>query len=73
MIYLIVGDSMTDNLTLIIVTLIIVAILLTVGVIYFIRRGKTKRIKKVLEKLDIEKNKLESSPIIPELAKVESY
>ena len=40
---------MTDNLTLIIVTLIIVAILLTVGVIYFIRRGKTKRIKKVFK------------------------
>ena len=64
---------MTDNLTLTIVTLVIVAILLTVGVIYFIRRGKTKRIKKILENLDIEKNKLESSPIIPELAKVESY
>lgn len=64
---------MTDNLTLIIVTIVIVAILLIVGVVYFIRSSKTKRIKKLLEKLDIEKNKIESSPIIPELAKVESF
>lgn len=64
---------MTDNLTLIIVTIVIIAIILIVGVIYFIRNGKTKRIKKVLENLDIEKNKIESSPIIPELAKVESF
>lgn len=64
---------MTDNLTLIIVTVVIVAILLIVGVIYFIRSSKTKRIKKILENLDIERNKIESSPIIPELAKVESF
>jgi Negative regulator of septation ring formation len=64
---------MTDNLTLIIVTIVIVTILLIVGVIYFIRSSKTKRIKKILENLDIEKNKIESSPIIPELAKVESF
>ena len=64
---------MKDNLTLIIVSVIIATILLIVGVICFIRRNKTRRIKKKLELLDIEKNKLESSPIIPELAKVESY
>lgn len=64
---------MTDNLTLIIVTVVIVAIILIVVVIYFIRSSKTKRIKKILENLDIERNKIESSPIIPELAKVESF
>ncbi len=63
---------MKDNLTLI-VTVIIVAILLIVGVIYFLRSDKRKRIKKKLEELEIEKNKLDSSPIIPELAKVESF
>lgn len=73
MIYLIIGDSMTDSLTLIIITQAVVALLLIVGVIYFVRRNKKRRIKKILENLDIEKNKLESSPIIPELAKVESY
>ena len=50
---------MTDNLTLIIVAVVIVALILIVGVIYFIRRNKTRRIKKVLENLDIEKNKLD--------------
>ena len=42
-------------------------------VILIIRHGKKKKIKKALEELEIEKNKLASSPIIPELAKVESF
>ncbi len=63
---------MKDNLTLIIAT-IIVALLLIVGVICFLRNDKRKRIKKKLENLEIEKNKLDSSPIVPELAKVESF
>lgn len=60
------------NTTLIIVTLIIVAIIAVISVFFFIRSHKNKRIKKVLEELEIEKNKIDSSPIIPELAKVEN-
>ena len=42
-------------------------------VIFLIRKHKKKRYKEVIDKLEIEKNKLDSSPIIPELSKVESY
>lgn len=63
---------MKDNLTLII-AIVVVAFLLIVGVIFFLRNDKSKRIKKKLEELEIEKNKLDSSPIVPELAKVESF
>ena len=63
---------MKDNLTLII-AIVVVAFLLIVGVIFFLRNDKRKRIKKKLEELEIEKNKLDSSPIVPELAKVESF
>lgn len=61
------------NSTLIIVTLIILLISLIIGVICFIRIKKTKRIKEALGKLEFEKNRIDSSPIIPELAKVEKY
>lgn len=63
---------MKDNLTLMI-AIIVVAVLLIVGVIFFLRNDKRKRIKKKLEELEIEKNKLDSSPIVPELAKVENF
>ena len=42
-------------------------------VVFIVRHGKKKKMKKSLEELEIEKNKLASSPIIPELAKVESF
>lgn len=42
-------------------------------VIFLIRKYKKKKYKEVIDKLEIEKNKLDSSPIIPELSKVESY
>ncbi len=72
MIYLIVGDSM-GNKTLVIITLSILLFSLIIGAICFIRSRKTKRIKEALGKLEIEKNKIDSSPIIPELAKVEAF
>ncbi len=62
-----------DNLTLIMLTLFIICAGLIIGVLNFIQNKKNKRIKKTLEKLEIEKNKLATSPIVPELAKVESY
>ena len=62
-----------DNVTLIMVTLFFIASGLVIGVLNFIQSKKNKRIKKTLEKLEIEKNKLATSPIVPELAKVESF
>ena len=72
MIYLIIGDSM-GNKTLVIITFTILTIVLIIGLVYFIRSRKTKRIKKALSDLEVEKNKIDSSPIIPELAKVEAF
>lgn len=62
-----------DNVTLIMITLFFIASGLVIGVLNLIQSRKNKRIKKTLEKLEIEKNKLATSPIVPELAKVESF
>lgn len=37
------------------------------------QNAKNKKIKSQLEKLEVEKNKINSTPIVPELSKVESY
>ena len=58
---------------LIIGTMLIILICLTVIVVIFVKSRKTKSIKEALGKLEIEKNKIDSSPIIPELAKVENF
>lgn len=62
-----------DNLTLIMLTLFLICAGLIIGVLNFVQSKKNKKFKKTLEKLEIEKNKLATSPIVPELAKVESY
>ena len=62
-----------DSILLIMITVFIVCIVAIVLVLNIIQASKKKRIKKELENLEIEKNKLDSSPIIPELAKVESF
>lgn len=62
-----------DGLILVVVTLFIVAVVLIVLILNLIQSRKSKSLKKILENLDIEKNKIESAPIVPELAKVESY
>ncbi len=61
------------NLLLVIITLVFLLIALIIGSICFVRIRKNKRIKEALSKLEIEKNKIDSSPIIPELAKVEAF
>ena len=62
-----------DNLTLIMLTLFLVCAGLIIGVLNFVQSKKNRKFKKTLEKLEIEKNKLATSPIVPELAKVESF
>lgn len=62
-----------DNLTLIMLTLFLLCSGLIIAVLNLIQSKKNKRIKKALEKLEIEKNKLATSPIVPELAKVEAF
>lgn len=62
-----------DNLTLIMVTLFLICSGLIIFVLNFVQGKKNKKFKKTLENLEIEKNKLATSPIVPELAKVESF
>ena len=62
-----------DNLTLIMLTLFLLCSGLVIAVLNLMQSKKNKRIKKVLEKLEIEKNELATSPIVPELAKVEAF
>lgn len=62
-----------DNITLVMITLFIICATLIIGVLNFIQSRKNKKIRKQLEEIEIEKNKLSTSPIIPELAKVESF
>ena len=50
------------------ITLIIVLINLDV-----LKKKKKKKYKKILEDLDYQKNRLDTSPVGPELAKIESY
>ena len=50
------------------------ATLLSIITMIIIIRGRKKRVmKRAISALEIEKNKLASSPIVPELAKVESF
>ena len=62
-----------DNLTLIMLTLFLICAGLIIGILNFVQSKKNKKFKKTLEQLEIEKNKLATSPIVPELAKVESF
>ena len=62
-----------EEITLYGITLTIITMLLIVVVLYAIRASKNKGFKKKLEYLDIEKNRISGTPIVPELSKIESY
>ena len=62
-----------DNIILIIVTLFILATILIVVVLNVLQSKKNKTLKTRLDELEIEKNLLESAPVMNELSKLESY
>lgn len=61
-----------DNLTIVIIAYLIIAILLILIALAYIKKRKIKIYKKELEILDKEKNKIESAPVVSELAKLET-
>ena len=63
---------MDSTLLLIIITLGVVAIIAIIIVLNSIHSRRTKELKKIIDNLEIEKNKIDSTPIHPELSKVES-
>ena len=62
-----------DNIFLIIITATLVTVILVVLILYLIQNKKNKKFKKMIDNLEYEKNKLDSSPITPELNKIESF
>lgn len=59
--------------SLIILTMVILFSIVLVSAIVIVRKKRLKRIKDALNRLEVQKNRLNSSPIIPELAKVEAF
>lgn len=62
-----------DSVTLVFVTIFLVAIVFVVVALNVIQTYKNRKMKKVLENLEIEKNTLSSTPISPELEKVGAF
>ena len=62
-----------DNKLIVIAICILLSLVALIVVICVVRHKKRKKMKNVLAKLEVEKNKLSSNPAIPELAKVESF
>ena len=64
--------NLNDPRVVIIISL--VAVMVSIITMIIIIRSRKKRVmKRAISALEIEKNKLASSPIVPELAKVESF
>lgn len=61
-----------NQIVLIMVTLFTISALAIILILYFIQSKKNKQLKEVLEKLEVEKNIIESSPIVPELSKIQN-
>ena len=64
---------MGNNIILMIVSTTAITMFLVIGMLFIIQYRKNKKFKKMIENLEIEKNKLDSSPITPELNKIESF
>ena len=63
---------MNSTIVITIILLTIIAIILIIGVLLAIQKKNHMDVKKKLAKLEIEKNKIDSMPIVPELTKIES-
>lgn len=61
------------NVTLFLISIYVIAAILIIIVLNVMQSFNNKKLKKELELLEIEKNKIDSTPITPELSKIESY
>ena len=62
-----------DSILLILITTFLISIVSVVVVLNFIQNHKSSKVKKQLDKIEIEKNEINSMPIVPELSKLESF
>ena len=63
---------MDSTIVITMILLTIMAIILIIGVLLAIQKKNHMDVKKKLANLEIEKNKIDSMPIVPELTKIES-
>ena len=61
------------NVTLFLISMYVLAGVSIIVVLNVMQNFKNKKIKRELEQLEIEKNQIDSTPITPELSKIESY
>ncbi len=62
-----------DNIALMIAAAIGTTLIIVLIILGVLKSRKKKKYKKLIEDLDYQKNRLDTSPVGPELAKVESY
>ena len=62
-----------DDPRVVIIICLVATLFSIITIISIVRTRKKNEMKRVLADLEVEKNKLASSPIVPELAKVESF
>ena len=61
------------NLTLIAITLYVVVAIIVIVVLNLIQNGRNKKYKTLLDKLEVEKNVIDSTPINSEISKIKSF
>ena len=64
---------MDKTILVMMISLFFVSIVLVVVTLNLIQNKKNRQIKNIIDNLEIEKNKINSTPIAPELSKVESF
>lgn len=64
---------MNGTVLLIMAAIFVIAIVFIVITLNLIQQKKNKQIKDIIDNLEIEKNKINSTPIAPELSKIESF
>ena len=62
-----------DSIIFVAILTFVIGVVLVVATLNLMQSAKNKKYKKVLEKINFEKNQIESAPIVPELAKIESF
>ncbi|MDD2435390.1 MAG: septation ring formation regulator EzrA [Bacilli bacterium] len=62
-----------DGIGLISITIFFITVILVVVVLNLIQNMKNNKIKKRIDELEIEKNEIDSAPIMPELSKIEAF
>ncbi|MCM1370760.1 MAG: septation ring formation regulator EzrA [Clostridium sp.] len=62
-----------DSILLILITVFLVSMILVAIVLNVMQSRKNSKIKKQIDKLEVEKNEINSMPIVPELSKLDSF